>query len=431
MSAYGNEAGWTELPDGEDAGARPAPPAFWGPPQPGSQGVGSQGTVPPLKGGPRRGTRAPRPGPRRFTALATVVAFTVVIGAGVIAGRLVWPPQNASSGSIPSAAPSPTTSASGSGSQATGGPTDGPALARKITPALVDIDTVMAYAGEDGAGTGMVLTSSGEVLTNNHVIEGATSISVTDVGNHKTYHGTVVGYDQTHDVALVQLSDASGLNTVAVGNSDVRTGQGVVAVGNAEGVGGTPSYAGGEIVATGQTITAEDSANGTTEQLSDLLQTNAVVMPGDSGGALVDTKGQAIGMITAGTTGFQFENSTNEAFAIPIGHAVDIGRQIARKQPSSSVHIGATPFLGLTVTSNPQGGGVVIVQVVRAGPAAAAGLTSGEEITAFNGKSISTPEDLTTELLAQRVGAKVEVTYVDLNAQRHTVTVTLGSGPPQ
>ena len=145
-----------------------------------------------------------------------------------------------------------------------------------------------------------MLTSTGEILTNNHVIDGATSISVTDVGNGKTYKATVVGYDKSHDIAVLQLQGASGLKTAKIGDSSKATvGESVVAIGNAGGTGGTPSAAGGSIVALNQQITASDELGGASEQLTGLIEVNADVQPGDSGGSLVDSAGQVIGIDTA------------------------------------------------------------------------------------------------------------------------------------
>ena len=168
---------------------------------------------------------------------------------------------------------------------------------------------------------GMVLTSKGEVLTNNHVIEGATSISVTDVGNGVTYGAKVVGYDRTSDVAVLQLEKASGLKTVSLGNSSgVRTGQPVVGIGNAGGTGGTPSYAGGRVTALNQSITASDQGDGTSEQLTGLIETNADIQPGDSGGPLVNSGGKVVGMDTAASAGFSFQQggSLTQGYSIPI-----------------------------------------------------------------------------------------------------------------
>ncbi len=168
------------------------------------------------------------------------------------------------------------------------------------SPGLVDVNSTLGYEGASGAGTGIVLTSTGEILTNNHVIDGATSISVTDVGNGKTYKATVVGYDKSHDIAVLQLQGASGLKTAKIGDSSKATvGESVVAIGNAGGTGGTPSAAGGSIIALNQQITASDELGGASEQLTGLIEVNADVQPGDSGGSLVNSAGQVIGIDTA------------------------------------------------------------------------------------------------------------------------------------
>ena len=181
---------------------------------------------------------------------------------------------------------------SGSGTNSTGSPADTAAIAAKVSPALVDINSTFGYQSAQGAGTGIVLTSNGEILTNNHVINGATKISVTDVGNGKTYTAKVVGYDDSHDIAVLQLQGASGLQTAKLADSSTAAvGAGVVAIGNAGGTGGTPSYAGGSITALNQSITASDDLDGANEQLTGLIEVNANIQPGDSGGSLVNTAG--------------------------------------------------------------------------------------------------------------------------------------------
>jgi S1-C subfamily serine protease len=228
----------------------------------------------------------------------------------------------------------------------------------------------------EAAGTGMVLTSTGEVLTNNHVIDGATSISVTDIGNGRTYKASVVGYDKTQDVAVLQLQDASGLTTVSLGNSaTVSTGQSVVAIGNAEGKGGQPSVATGSVTALNQSITASDDGSGSSEQLTGMIETNAPIEPGDSGGPLVNSAGQVVGMDTAASTSSetpsaqaanpgqqsqgqtgqsqsgQSQSSGTQAFSIPINEAVSIAAQIEGGNSSSTLHLGSTAFLGVEVSS--------------------------------------------------------------------------------
>jgi S1-C subfamily serine protease len=183
-------------------------------------------------------------------------------------------------------------------------------IASRVDPAIVDVTSTLGFQHATAKGTGIVLTSNGEILTNNHVISGATSVSVTDIGNGKTYKATVVGYDQSHDVAVLQLSGASGLTTASTGDSStVNTGDNVVALGNAGGKGGTPSVATGQVTALNQSITASDEGAGTSENLTGMIQTDANIQAGDSGGPLVNEHGQVIGMDTAASSSFQMGGS--------------------------------------------------------------------------------------------------------------------------
>jgi S1-C subfamily serine protease len=181
---------------------------------------------------------------------------------------------------------------------------DASSVAAKVSPGLVDVNTVLGYENARAAGTGIVLTSDGEVLTNHHVIEGATSITVTDIGNGKTYSASVVGYDEAHDIAVLKLKDASGLQTAKTGNSDqVKLGDQVVGVGNAGGTGGTPSYAAGKVTGLNQSITATDQNGQDPENLTNLIQTDANIQAGDSGGPLVNANGEVVGVDVAGNGG--------------------------------------------------------------------------------------------------------------------------------
>ena len=238
-----------------------------------------------------------------------------------------------------------------------------PQIAAKVDPGLVDVVTTLGYQSGKAAGTGMVLTSTGEVLTNNHVIDGATSIKATDIGNGRTYTAKVVGYDKTHDVAVLQLQNASGLQTVTLSSASPQTGQKVIALGNALGKGGTPSVVSGRINGLGQSITASDEGAADSEQLTGMIGHNAPIQPGDSGGPLVNTEGEVIGMNTAASdssaSGSPSQSSqaqtATQAFAIPITRASSIAGQIEAGTPSSTVHIGATAFLG--VETSPSGTG--------------------------------------------------------------------------
>ena len=188
-------------------------------------------------------------------------------------------------------------------------------IASRIDPGLVDVTSTLGYQQATAKGTGIVLTSNGEILTNNHVINGATSVSVTDIGNGKTYKATVVGYDESKDVAVLQLTGASGLTVANIGDSStVGVGNSVVALGNAEGLGGTPSVATGSVTALDQSITASDESSGTSEQLTGLIETNAGIQPGDSGGPLVNQHGQVVGMDTAASTNYTFGGEGNGGF---------------------------------------------------------------------------------------------------------------------
>jgi S1-C subfamily serine protease len=344
---------------------------------------------------------------------------------------------------------------SGSSNSGGSGPSDVNSIAAKVDPGLVDINTTLGYQSEQAAGTGIVLTSNGVILTNNHVIDGATKISVTDVGNHKTYTASVVGYDRTKDIAVLQLANASGLTTAPLGNSsNLSVGQDVVGVGNAGGTGGTPSAAGGTITGLNQSITASDQGDGTSEQLTGLIQTNADIQPGDSGGSLVNDQGQVIGVDTAASAGFSFSGNSsggNQGFAIPINTALSIARAIEAGQGSNTVHIGATAFLGVEITptasNNSAGGfggffggsgntgssasGASVAGVVTNGPAQEAGLAQGDTITSLGGKTIGSSDDLTNAMGIYHPGDKVQVAWTDSSGSTHSATVQLSSGPPQ
>ena len=300
---------------------------------------------------------------------------------------------------------------------------------------LVDIDTQLSYQQAAAAGTGIVLTSNGYILTNNHVIEGETAIKVVDVANGRTYQATVVGYDRFRDVAVIKLVGASGLAVASIANSgNVKVGDSVIGLGNAGGVGGTPSSAAGQVTALGQSITAQDAGNGTTEKLSNLIQTNAAIQPGDSGGALINAAGQVIGMDTAASTGFSFQTQGNEGFAIPINEAMSIASQIRAGRGSTTVHIGATAFLGVEVNTATTAAGVVGAQVagvIANGAAASAGLAANDVITSLNGTSVTSPASLTNLISQLHPGDHVSIGWTTPTGQSATASVTLPSGPPQ
>jgi S1-C subfamily serine protease len=309
-----------------------------------------------------------------------------------------------------------------------------------IGTGVVVINTNLAYQNASAAGTGIVLSSSGEILTNNHVISGATTIKVVLPGTGHSYTAHVVGYNRTADVAVIQTTGASNLKTASLGSSSkVTVGQAVTARGNAGGTGALTSVT-GTVTGLAKTITASDD-QGSTEQLTGLIETNAAVQPGDSGGPLLNSSGQVIGMDTAASTGFGgFQNvAASDAYAIPITKAQTIAKQIESGTASATVHIGATAFLGVQVQSvgngfgpgAQTGTGAMIAGVVSGGPAAAAGLVAGDVITAINGQAVASPTAITSSILAMKPGAKVAITYTDQSGVSQTAQVTLGSGPAQ
>jgi len=415
---------------------------------------------------------------RSVRSIAVAALLVAMVGAGVGIGHVVWsagapasasagPPGFSSGGSgFPDPYPglgggNPLTGPSGSAvpgggsgqsSPASSGPADVSSVAARVDPAVVDIN--VTFDGQvPGAGTGIVLTPGGEILTNNHVVEGATSLRVTDVGNGKTYGGTVVGYDATADVAVVQLTDASGLQTAEIGSSSkVAVGDPVVAIGNAGGTGGTPTASGGSVTALDQAITATDELSGTSEDLTGLIATNADIQPGDSGGPLVSSAGRVIGMDTAAAQGFSLSAQASQGFAIPIDKALSIASQIVSGAGSSNVHVGATAYLGVLVSTsssstqpNPGGsldpfggqngstgsGGALVSGVVPGGPAAGAGLAEGDVITSLGGQRVTSASGLTRLIQRYEPGDRVEVGWTDGTGSTHTATVTLGTGPAQ
>src|SRR5580704_16651105 len=422
----------------------------------------------------------PRPPRRRVGALSYLLVALAAgaLGAGSVvalynpaASTSVASPQPSSSAParpLPSSAvplPSSSSPSTSAGEQA---------VVNKVEPGLVIINTTLQYKSEQAAATGMVINPDGLVLTNNHVVEGSTSITARTANGHQ-YHAKVLGYDVTGDIALIQLQGASGLTTVPVGNStSVKTGDSVVAMGNAEGQNAIVP-ATGQVTALNQTITAGDqSGTITQETLHNMIQTNANIVSGDSGGPLANSKGQVIGMDTAGNdSGFAVQQNSS-GYAIPINNALAVVGQIRQDQASSTVVIGYPPFMGVYIgrgsDSDPQaqaeqqnsgvgGGGfggngnqncytsdqnlvapasianvnsgTLILGTICGGPAMAAGMTAGSVITAVNGQAIGSPDSLTGVVSKFKAGTTINVTWVSTQGQRSNSSSKLRAGPPQ
>lgn len=286
---------------------------------------------------------------------------------------------------------------------------------------VVLINTTVGYGTGQGAGTGLTITGDGIVVTNHHVVEGATSITVTDPSTGETYAATVLGYDDVHDVAVLQLEDASGLSTVATDQDAATQGEEVTAVGNAEGQ-GSLSAADGRVTDPSTAITVNNE-DGTTAELSDLIQTDADVVSGDSGGALLDEDGEVIGMNVAATSG----SAEISGYAIPIDTVLDIAAQILAGEESGDVEIGGSAAaLGVQVDTTRS---TLVVGVVEDGAAEAAGVTEGSTITAVDGTAVASIDDITSVLGDHEPGDEVAVSWTDAAGQAHTATVTLGEGP--
>jgi S1-C subfamily serine protease len=361
-------------------------------------------------------------------ALVAVVAFTV---GGTLRSRAT---TTAAGGST-----SPGTSAGAGAGAATGDPSQsslGSGVASGGGTAsyagVVDIDTQLGYQGARAAGTGMVLTASGEVLTNNHVVAGATTITATAVDTGRTYSARVVGTDPTEDVAVIQLMGASGLATVSTsGAAHLAVGDPVVAIGNAGGRGGTPSVVNGNIVALDQAITASDESGANAERLTGLIEVDAPIEAGDSGGPLTDGSGTVIGMDTAAEVGgSRFQASTRAGYAIPIGKARSVADQIESGKASATIHIGLPAFLGVQVAgSGSSSGGAPVAAVVPGTPAASIGLAAGDTITSVDGRTVDTASALSTLLQSARPGDKVAIGWVDQSGTGHSARATLATGP--
>lgn len=320
------------------------------------------------------------------------------------------------------------------------------AVLSKVEPAVVSIDTTVVlntHSGEvvEGAGTGMIITSGGEVLTNNHVVAGASDVQVTLFGQSRSHDAHVIGTDPAEDLALVQIDGVSGLPTVTLGDSaGTQVGDEVIAIGNALALQGGPTVTDGIISAENRSLTAQGDFSDTTESLTGLIQTDAPINPGNSGGPLVDSRGQVIGMNTAvATSGNGNAPAQNIGFAIAID-AIKSRLAGLRTGGTAGPGGGATShghqaFLGVVVESVTPAlvsqdhlavsSGALVVGFL-AGPAQAAGLRVDDVITAVDFTKVTGAPGLRTALLRHQPGQTVTITFYQGGARR-SLPVTLGS----
>jgi S1-C subfamily serine protease len=342
---------------------------------------------------------------------------------------------------------------------------DDEAVYEAVEPGIVDVTASLQYLQETAEGTGFVIDAgAGLVLTNNHVIDGATGVTVTLVTSGKSFPARVLGYDPADDVALLQVRGATGLEAVTIGDSaQVRVGTPVLAIGNEAGQGGSPTVAPGEISGLGRTIVASDQSSGLTETLHGMMQTDADIRPGDSGGPLADAAGRVIGIDTAAGGAAVYSG-----YAIPVDRALPIARQIATRHPGPGVQIGLPASLGVLVPDStssdprtqaseelrragtvsgstrrclsgttaavpasiaPARSGALIDGVLCGSAADGAGLFAGDVIVSVGGRAVTSPGSLTAILGTYRPGSQVSLAWVSPGGSLHTAVVTLTAGP--
>jgi S1-C subfamily serine protease len=400
----------------------------------------------------------PRRSRRRRTAVGLLASGAVAAGLVLGGSALALGLPDDTSGSALAAAPatdrgsafgypsSPgaTTPGSGSapstvlpqqGSTSTGTATlDTTAATAAQQTGVVLVSTVLGYQSAEAAGTGVLLTSDGLVVTNNHVVEGATEITVTIGTSGETYTATVVGTDATADVAVLQLQDAAGLTTAALDDDapSVAVGDAVTAVGNAEG-GGVLLAAAGTVTGTEESITTQAEGVSSGESLTGLIEVDADVVSGDSGGPLLDDEGEVIGITTAASSG----SSDITGYAIPVEDVLDVVTQIVAGEDSATITLGYPAFLGVqlatgaTTTPGSVGttAGATIAGVVDGTPAAEAGLAAGDTVTAVDGTAVADADALSTLLATYAPGDQVTLTWIAADGTAQTATVTLVEGP--
>ena len=330
---------------------------------------------------------------------------------------------------------------------------DPSSIANNEDPAIVDVTSTLAGQAGEAAGTGMILTSTGEILTNNHVIEGSASITVKISNSDRTYPAHVLGTDVVDDVALIQAEGASGLPTITLGNSSqLAVGDAVVAIGNAYNKAGPPTVTSGAVTGLNRAISVRSDL-GANEQLSDLVETNAQLEPGNSGGPLFDATGHVIGMNTAAAEGNIPQGGTNDGYAIPVNDALTIVHQIETGKSNGNVSAGQEGFLGVDVSDGgggPGGGfgdggfggggggrfgnsgsgggtGVVISGVQSGSPADNAGLTQGDQIVSVDGQSITSANQLTQIISTKHPGDSVKIVWVDASGDQQSASVRLSA----
>jgi S1-C subfamily serine protease len=360
-----------------------------------------------------------------------VLAAGAVLGSSTRGGLLFSDGSSSSSSPVAPRVPSDASSLT---------PTDDGAdasAADAVTPGIVRIVTTLGNGEGQGAGTGMIISSAGEVLTNNHVIENAEEIQV-EFADGTTTTATALGYDVHDDVALLKLDEKRG-RTVPIGDpSATVVDDPVLVIGNAlgQGVQVTP----GTVTGLDRQITATDANGSNAETLTGLIQVAADVKPGDSGGALVNADGEVIGMTTAASSnGWRFrEDTAGVGFAIPIDTALSIVEQIRNNEEVDGVHVGPRALLGVALEPSDRFGtgggsaddGALVTGVSEDSPAADAGIEAGDLIVGVGDAEVRSSDDLQDALNTYHPDDRVKVTWSDSSGNTESKTVTLIEGPP-
>jgi S1-C subfamily serine protease len=276
------------------------------------------------------------------------------------------------------------------------------------------------------AGTGMILDADGTVVTNHHVVEGATSIEVTDVSTGRGYAATYVGGNATTDVAVLRLKDASGLTPVRLSGTPAAVGDDITAVGDAGGDGGSLTAATGTVAALHDDITVDGSegyGGSGGSRLTDLILMDAYVIPGDSGGAVLDSTGRVVGMNVAASSG----SAQVTGYAIPIATVERVVQQIESGDTGHGVKLGYDGYLGVALA--PDVSAPLVAGVVEGGGAARAGIGAGDTITRVDGQAVGTAQALQRAIAAHAPGDRVVVSWTTAAGSRRSASVTLGTAP--
>ena len=438
-SSSDNTAGGTGYPNVGSSGMNTAN-QYNNEPEPQAAAPDAGSTVPPTEVPPRQPAEPEPPKKKKHHVNGGKVARSAValVLAAVMgfAGGYVGSQMNGSKVVIQQVAPSGSSSSSGSDSSITSASASGSSLTTEqvadlVSPSVVVITTEQVVYSqwswygqsqvESGAGSGVIISSDGYILTCDHVVAGASNITVT-IGDDD-YTATVVGEDSTSDVAVLKI-EANGLTPAVVGDSDTLTvGDNVLAVGNPLGeLGGTVTS--GIVSALNRSVSIQSSGSVNTMSL---IQMDASVSPGNSGGGLFNMNGELVGVVNAKSSDSDAEGL---GFAIPINDAMKVAQDLLENG-----YVTGRPYMGITYlavtdaqTAQQLGVnayGIYVADVVKGGPADKAGLKVGDRIVSIDGTEVAQKTDLGTIIQQHSAGDTLSIT-VARGGQMQTVSLTLG-----